>query len=370
MVKDVRNRFIRVSFFEGSNRNGDRVTMFHAGWDRKLAVYWAGRLFGQEMKPSRKLFMSVTRFAKRYSRELMPADVAIIENHAFSSSRGLTSAGRPADWSLRLILPRWMELMIDVEVSLGKHYTKEILRRIRKYGLTHTFSGHIEDLDVFYYRMYRPLMAHRHRDTAELASYAYFHRKFMDNRLEMLFLNRNGERVAGLVIEKLEGIKRILAFGVVEARDEVLKWGVHAAAYYFTLLQCKNQGYDHIMCGSSMPVVSDGVTQFKLRLGAKPYLKDLPGRKKYSLVVPDLSERVMNLFTSNPVFHLSKDKLRVVAFTDGSGYGQPGELQRQLKLLRTGNTDKLECLVFNDPEGKITGWINDGKVDPVELYRP
>lgn len=358
IVKRWRNQFTRVTFLEGSNGDGEIVTLVHEGWDRKLMLYWAGRIFETGPKRIRTNYMAAGHFEKRLADEQIAPDVAILESHPRMIPRERRS---------QLLLPRWMELTIDVDISLQKHYTKEILRRIRKHGIVHEFSDTREDLDEFYYRMYKPLMMLRHRETAELAPYDYFYRKFQDKQLELMFLTRDGKRVAGLVVDHRDGLKRILAFGVLEGKDEILKWGVHAAAYYYTLLRCREQGHSQILCGSSMPVVFDGVTQFKLRLGAKPYLEDLPTRKKYSLVLFDESPRVLERFTSSPLYYLRNDALRVRVFINAALFNHPNEFYRHLKLIRSQNVEKVECHVFNDPEMNITNWVKEGKIEPVEL---
>jgi hypothetical protein len=354
----LRNRRVPVRFYDSQADAPDqKLLVITIGWDRKLRNYWLQRLYGNDFSLKKRMLLPPGRIDSLLSDRASDADLAIVD---------LPEPLKEISVGNAYLLPHWMEFVIDLEEAFIKLRIKEILRRIRKYAIEYEFRYQKKDLDFFYHKMYRPLIMKNHGHAAELAKYDYFYSRFSKKKLVMMFLKSNGETVAGSVLERGEGFNRILAFGVVDGNMEIVRTGVHAAAYYFTMQMVRDEGGKQLLCGSAMPVPLDGVTQFKLRMGAKPYRKDLKGRRKYHVVLLNHSPGVSSAMKNNPLFHLSGEDLRIAAFMDPDDFKQPKEFNQYLKLISTEHVDGITCYILSNRE-KIEQWIKDGEVPPVEL---
>jgi len=357
LIKRLRNILIPVLRYEDPGAGHDKLSVVFIGWDRKLRNYWLQRVFGNDFILKNRVFLPPERLSNYLSVHRSDADLAIVE---------VPDPHKELNVGQSFILPNWMEFVMDLEEAFKKLRIKEILRRIRKYDIDYELRDQRKDLDFFYHRMYKPLIRKNHGNAAELARYGYFYSKFKENRLEIMFLRSEGKILAGSILEKGNGLNRILAFGVLDGSIEIIKTGVHAAAYYFTMQKLMEQGHKKMLCGSSMPAPLDGVTQFKLRMGAKPYLKDLSGRKKYRVVLLNPSQRVLRVMKDNPLYYLSGENLKLAAFMDGDEFQQPKEFNRYLKLISSEHVDTTECYIL-DNKNKLEHWIRQGEVPRVEL---
>lgn len=360
LVKSIRNIITPVyQIIYYAKESGQKVEVLYIGWDKKIRYYWQERMQNNVNIHQKK---STFRFrgATIYLTRKKGAALVIAEQNMIKTPH---SGFHPA-----FLLPKWMEMVIDIDTALVKNKTKEIIRRIRKHNLEYEFKNTMEDVDLFYFKMYKPLISQRHKGSAEIPNHTFFQDKFMSGKSKLLFISRNKKPIAAQFIEKLEYTYRIVSFGILDGNPEIQKMGVHAALYYFALKHFQELGYKTVLCGSSMPVAFDGVTQFKLRLGAKPYVKDIQHRAKYYLI-PDLNNNyVFRIMHLNPLFHVSKDGLTLAVFLNADLFSGKEDFVKYYKKTRSENMHKTRFYISGNPE-KIERWIQEENFKNIELLK-
>jgi len=359
IIKRFKNCFVPVIWCTREDKeNGLAPTVLFIGWDRKLQYYWFERLFNKsDFSAKRKLIpgANISRYLKKNENL---CDVAIVET---SKIEDRINQFRPY-----LILPRWMEMTIDIEPSLKKSWSKEVRRKIRKYSLDYEFRDTKKDFDLFHDKMYKPLIKNRHGDSAEIANYDLFLNKILNKQAQLLFIIKDNEPVAGQFIEKVAGTFRINTFGIVDGSQKIQKMGVHAALYFFALTHFGKLGHKSIRCGSSMPLVFDGVTQFKMRMGAKPYLKDLKSRSKYIFLPINNVLSIKKVLNNNPVFYLENEKLNIAYFHYPNEFSDKKDFLQKYKQINCENIDKIN-LFYAGLDQPLRQWIEDEEIPNIKL---
>ena len=358
LVKKLRNSLLPVRRYAISIKGVEEPLHFvFFGWDSKLRNYWVDRLSGGTVRELGKRFIRSKRLDAYITRFPELPDLAIVQGDGIVYS--------PGNYPHTCLLPRWMELEISTDPSSNRLREKEIRRRIRKHALEFEIRTLEEDLELFYHRMYRPLLGSRHSGAAEYASYELLLGKFRRGA-ELLFVIQQGIPIAGQLIEQVNGIPRIATFGVLEGKEEYVRMGVHSALYHHALFRFKDQGFAKIRCGSSMPVVLDGVTQFKVRMGAYPYLLDLPEREKYAFLPFGSGPALKHVLKENPLFCLSGNNLKMTWFIDTLLFENREEFFGYVKRIRVDQLEKMEFRCLSHPE-KLSDWVKEAQIETAEI---
>ncbi len=345
--------------YKGRNKNNNAEIIFaYAGWDKKLRFYWLNRFSDEYIFRHSKRIIFTKNLREFFDKRKEYFNVVIIESNQRTSAFG--------NYGKSFLMPRWMEMIIDINSSLKKSRTKEIRRRIRKNSLEYEFRNTRKDFDLFYYKMYKPLVEKNHRNTVELASYNLFLRKFLNGQLHLLFITRRGEPIAAQLIEKKEDTYRITAFGIMDGQPEIQKMGVHAALYYYAMNHYAEEGHQYLLCGSSMPIIQDGVTQFKIRLGAKPYVKDIENRKKYFFLPMNNNSSLMEFLKENSLFCISEEKLNIVSFINTNDIETKDDFIKYYKQIKCDNIENTKIYFIGNSE-KMTQWIIEEGIEKTEF---
>lgn len=360
LVRRVKNIIVPVSFYTLSDKDGLNLNLMTIGWDKRLRNYWLLSIGKDYETEVRTKIIRKNVIIKHIKRNQKKVDLAIIETQKLNTS-SLNSF-----WSYTL--PRWMEMVIDIESALKKSWAKETKRKIRKFSIGREFRTSRKDFDFFFYHMYKPLITSRHKGSAEIASYDILLKKFLEKKVVLLIAVRNGEAIAGQIIERTENFYRIVAFGILNGSYEIQRMGVHTALYYFALNYYLEQGQKTILCGSSMPNAFDGVTQFKMRLGAKPFLLDLAKRTKYQLISLSTGSQVFRSLKYNPLFHLHEDKLNISYFHSAESLRTKNEFLHEYKQINCENIEKI-YMHSNQNIEHFKLWCNEEGIKNIKFFQ-
>lgn len=356
--KYIKDRVLPVSLYIIKMKGCNEPMRFDfMGWDYKLKHYWLDRFSPENILRKKRIWIRPSSSSKYLEKNRKNMDLAIVDIPDRTSVK--------ERYPFALLLPRWMEMAISTNFSLNRIRGKEIRRRIRKYALEFEFRSSEEDLEYFYHKMYRPILKERHAGAAEFASYSMLQEKFRQGS-DLLFISREGNPMAAQLIEKGNDHPRILTFGVLDGREEIVKMGVHGALYYYLIVHFGNQGHSSIRCGSSMPVGLDGVTQFKMRMGAYPFLKDLKERPRYFFIPFGSGKALKKVLKLNPLFHLSGNQLRTIWFAEPEDFHSKEDFLNLYRLIRSDNVDRIELCHFNDP-GNILTWVEEEGLESIEF---
>lgn len=359
-VKGIRNFWTpSITYrFQGADR-ADSFVFQYVGWDYKLRSYWLRRLsIDYGVAGKKKSYIPGSRSDRKLNRNRGSVDLQLMESAKVP--------GREEEGERAYLLPRWMEMEIDTGPPSNKGLVKEMKRRIKKYALEHEFRSEKKDFDLFYFRMYKPLLTKNHGSSADLGSYKLFSGSFLRGEAVLLFLLSQGKPAAAQLIERRGDAYRILAFGILDASQEIQKMGVHGVLYYLAMEHYKRMNQSTLLCGSSSPVALDGVTQFKLRLGARPFLKDLEERQKYQFILKSRNPSLFKALANNPIYYISEAGLCCVVFARSADIQEQADLLQIIKKVRNSQLKKIE-LLLQDPVNGIDDWL-PGLQEPTIEY--
>ena len=349
---------VRHYIFKDEENRG-LFSFVHIGWDKELCHYWLNRFSGNfEIMPGSKMIASwsIPGFLKRNKEKI---DLAIIESSAKALSGKYTDS---------FLLPRWMEMELDIESFLKKSAIKKIIRRIKKHSLEYEVREGIEAFDLFYHSMYKPYVLKRHGKSTQLADYKSFSRKFRSKESSLFFLIKDNEPVAASFIEMKNSKYRLSLAGIKNGSDEILKMGVIGARYYFIMNYYYAKGINKILLGVSMPVIFDGVTEFKMQIGAKPYLKDLSERSKYYFIPINTKPLTLKMLKSNPLFYIYGSELNIALFIGAEDYATKEEFFKFFNRVKSKSVEMTRVFYFDNCE-KITQWINEEGIANIEFIK-
>ncbi len=336
----------------------EEFTFLFIGWDKKLCFYWLNRFTDQYENNSvnKKVFKwNILNYLKKNSHEI---DIAIVETNKKNPSESF--------YRNSFLLPRWMEMAVDIDVSFKKSRTKNIIRNIKKYSLDYEVKNNLDDFNYFYHKMYKPFLVKRHKESADIADFKHFVNRFRKGECFLFFAKKDNEPLAAALIEYMNKTYRLSAFGVKDGNSEIFKMGVIGALYYFVMTYYKNKGFESILIGNSMPVVFDGVTEFKMQIGAKPYLKNLFFRKKFYFIPLNKKPLLEKVLSENPLFYIQDNELKLAAFINPAHFSNKDEFHDFFRRLKPDSVNKANFFFFDNPE-IILQWLENEKNKNIEF---
>jgi hypothetical protein len=342
-----------------ASKSDEQFSFIYIGWDKKLCYYWLKRFSENYLIKSKNRIIASRSILKYLDRNKDNIDLSIIE-----STNKVISDKYPFNF----MLPRWMEMELNIESSLKTTAIKKIIRIIKRYSLEYEIRNGIEALDFFYHRMYKSEILKRHGESAFVADYNYFHNKFTSQECKLFFLIWENEPVAGIFIEKTGGSYRLTASGIRDGNSKIFKIGALRALQYYIMLDFYEKGISTLLLGSSMPIVFDGVTESKLHIGARPYLKDLEGRDKFYLIPLNAKAATARTLKSNPIFYLSGHNLNIALFLSAEDYKSREEFFTFLNRIKPENAETTRIFCFDSFE-KIAKWIKEEGITNIELIK-
>src|SRR5215472_12383515 len=190
----ARNLLVRLTSMEGATRTG-RARMLVAGPD-PWAFDLPFRLFLD--RPHQKMIGTVPLWRLSSTLQKMERDfdlvLARVDKFAARSFFPSTYLRIPETIDSGRVLPDNPASLLRASESL----TRDI-RVTRQNGLETSFSGLMDDFEEFFHSMYIPFMRARHGAVARIRNEITVRNYF--RRGGLIWLNRGGERLAGLVFE-------------------------------------------------------------------------------------------------------------------------------------------------------------------------
>lgn len=259
----IRSLWLPIHLYKGT-LTGSSNTLYFAyfGWNPLFMSYWLVKMFDQYEQVPGKKRISAWRINRFLSENKLKCDMAIVE-----LSKGFTS--RIAKEANGFILPRWLKMYLDIERSLTLiRKGSRVIRRIRQHSLEVEYSSKPEDFKFFYERMHKPYIQKRHNDSAFIEDYKDMLNDFNRKESTIYFILKDGVRVAALYEQNAEEFPHMYAIGVLDASPDIMKLGVVGALYYYSLENHHNNNISRVNIGGTSPLLTDGLTKFKLSLGA------------------------------------------------------------------------------------------------------
>ena len=340
-----------VYLYKGNEKTGGQpLNIVYIGWDIRICNYWTNRLMDKSLLVEKKGMIPVWKVHNHLNINKVLYDMAIVEMNNLTKIFARRNTG--------FLIPRWFEMQIDNKDGIIKVRKKDIKRRIRKYSLTFKKDFSKSDIKFFYERMFIPFISKRHGDNAVLCDYAYFLNKFKKKGSRLNFILKDGKPIAGSFTELIGKTLRLTGVGIIDGREDILKMGVIGAIYYFEMLHANEEGVKSINVGGTSPILTEGLTKFKLSLGSKAadikYFIDL------SLWFAPLkdSSALINCLKSNPFIHRVKNNLYRTIFIDQLDYDDKSEFYTLIKHTNCCNLKGTMVFCIGDHD-KINEWIKE-----------
>jgi GNAT acetyltransferase-like protein len=221
-----------------------------------------------------------------------------------------------------LVVPEWVSMWLPVprdvqELSRTSGSLRDDLRIMRRNGLSHTVEPPLADIDRFYEQMYVPFVRQRHGATAFVRSLR--HLRALSRRGGIVWIERAGQRIAGLSFQRRGRRLRMLSIGTLNGDYSLVKVGAMAALYVAALEYARTHGCSVVDSGGTRASLTDGVFRYKRKWGgaitpnSECFSAFLVHWGRWNHVVAEFLARTGLVFTDGPSF----DAVRVV------GDGQP-----------------------------------------------
>jgi hypothetical protein len=208
------------------------------------------------------------------------------------------------------IIPGWTNTRINIDRPLSEICHRNVsdfsnvVRRIRKYNLTYEILTKPEDFEFFNERIYIPYISKRY---AEEASMDDLDKSWNSSPSVIMAVKEQGAIVGASLIRKSEDSLVLKRLGLLDGNDEYRLHGVIGALYYFGIVEGQKTGCRFFDLGGTRPFLTDGLTKYKMGLGAE-FVTELSPQKEYLWMgINKDSAQAKNLLDENPFMHITRD---------------------------------------------------------------
>ena len=168
------------------------------------------------------------------------------------------------------VLPIWIngKLNIDrpLEEIINHNRYKIILKKIRNHNLTYDIVSDYDSFKDFNGHFYLPFISKRHGNEAFIED---LNSLWNTSPAPMIMCIKENGITVGMSLFRISGEHLfLLRVGLLNGNVEYRQHGVLGAAYYFAIIEGQKMGCKSIDMGGSRPFLTDGVTCFKIGLGA------------------------------------------------------------------------------------------------------
>ncbi len=246
----------------------------------------------------RRWFWQVPAIIKSYNPDLVISEVSSISFTHFQNSNGY-------------ILPVWVAMRINIDRPIddickrsASHFS-DVLKRIRKYNLTYEILTDEDSFNFFNEKLYLPYITKRHGEEAIIDDL----KKIWESSPSpvLMAIKEEGKIVAGSLIQKTGDYLYGLRLGILDGNEEYLRHGVGGAIYYYGILEGQKMGCRYLDVGSTRSFLTDGLTKYKISLGAEFVLDKTTLKECLWLGFNEKSDAAKEFMFSNPFIYLTKD---------------------------------------------------------------
>jgi hypothetical protein len=190
-----------------------------------------------------------------------------------------------------------------------------------------------------------------------MTDYSYFLKRFRKNDSRLFFLMKDNEPVSGSFNERRNGMIKFSGLGILDGRREILSMGAIRVLYFFMLAHYNKENIKLINFGGTSPLLSDGLTQFKLSMRAFPNKKKLFGEKSLLLVPVNRTPALEAVLKSNPFIFITQKDLYRAVFVDSKNTNSKHEFMKFIKRTRYKKIAGTKIFCLNGTTEKISQWI-------------
>jgi hypothetical protein len=350
VLRNARSLILPLRCFEGEEfSSGESLKIAYLGWDEKIENYWLTKLFRKYRQTGSVSYVPIMRIEKYLQRPIRNYDLAVIETNRFARPFISVKTG--------FLLPRWLEMQMDIEKSIHIMRQPEFQRLIRKYNLTCEIRNTEADFRFFFERMYIPYISLRHKDAAVLTDYNQFlNNIFRKKGSQLYFILKDGEPVAGSVDEIKKDYVRMSGIGILDGREDIRKMGVITALYYFQALEYNRRKIKSINLGGASPVLTDGLTSYKLSLGGHLFETVRKCEMYLQLIPLTRSDATRKVLSANPFISIHENLYKRNIFVDPEKEESKDYLLHLMKKTSMDHMKTTRIFCFNN-DAMVKEWM-------------
>jgi hypothetical protein len=295
-LKHLARLYLPVHQYETST-----TKIIYAGYSSVKKNYYMRLLLdgsGHHTFLGRRLFWDIPGLIKSYELDMAVSEISFIALKHFQKYDGF-------------ILPEWATTRINIDRPLCEICHRNVsdfsnvTRRIRKYNLTPEILRDKESFNFFNEKIFLPYITKRYGEEALIDDLNKIWE--LSPPPILLAIREQGVIVGAALMRKSEGSLNFMRLGLLDGNDEYRLHGVIGALYYFGIVEGQKMGCRYFDLGGTRPFLKDGLTKFKMGLGAE-FVKDLSSRKEYLwLGVNEHTSVTKEFLNNNPFMHLNKD---------------------------------------------------------------
>jgi hypothetical protein len=209
------------------------------------------------------------------------------------------------------IVPGWVPMRINIDRPMSEIYHSReshysgIIRRIRKFNLTYEILTDKESYDNFVNNFYLPYITSRYGEEALIEDLnIYMNLK----PAPVLIAIKECEVMVGAAVMRKSGESLdLMRLGLLDGKEEYRLHGVIGAIYYFSILEGQKMGCRYMDVSGTRPFLTDGLTKFKIGLGAEFAPNHSQGKEYLWMGVNEHSIVAEEFMRRNPVIYINKD---------------------------------------------------------------
>ena len=219
---------------------------------------------------------------------------------------------------MMFFVPAWIYGRVDITSNFDTYLkknksVKNNLRKIKKGQFSVEISSDPKAFEEFYFKMHQPYISKRYGEGAINRKYDQMKDLFIKHN-EILFITKDSQRIAGLMICYLEsGMPQLYVLGVRDGDFNWVSQGAISALYLNTIIYFQSKGFKKICLGGTRPFFSDGVLNYKLNnwnMKIEDYAKE-----SYFLIKQHRASAFAQEFLSeNPFISIKKGKMIINSF--------------------------------------------------------
>jgi len=209
------------------------------------------------------------------------------------------------------IIPVWATTCIDIGKPLAEIIKSNatdfpnVLRRIRKFNLTYEILTGEENYIFFRERFYQPYISRRHGDEAYIENLDEIWKETPTPFF--MAVKENGITVGMSLLRKDGDHLYLRRVGLIDGDEEYRYHGVIGAFYYFAIVEGQKLGCRLFDLGGTRPFLSDGLTKYKLGLGAEFVIKLSPEKEYIWFGFNNKSVPSLEVLKKNPFICVDYD---------------------------------------------------------------
>ncbi len=261
-------RSIALTWLRGvAAGSGASVRVLVAGGEA-AAAYWLERFFAGAPQCEQRRHVPLRRLPAVLDTLRDEVDLTLVH-------LDLASA-RCLDRGAYVAVPDWVGMRVPVPRDLaalarGNRNVAEDVRKTRRGGFVAEISHAADDFEFFYAHMYLPHLQARLGAQAHVRSVRRLRRSFM--RGGLLWIVRDGVRVAGHLFEADGDTLHSVAVGTAAGDERLLKEGAGAALYVHFVAYAAGQRHGMLDLRGTRASLHDGLLRYKRKWGATLYTR-------------------------------------------------------------------------------------------------